>query len=613
MRFPILLVVFFVASLSSSSNAGDRPNILWISCEDISPHLRCYGDRKAVTPNLDSLAAEGTRFTHAFSCHGVCAPSRTGIITGMYPISLGANHMRSKVKLPEHVKLFPQYLRQSGYYCTNNSKTDYNLVWDQKAVWDESSGKAHWKNRPATETPFFAVFNLTMTHESQVWPKNWTEVVRVLPEEKRHRPEDVTVPPLYPETPAVRADLARLADLITVMDLRVGELLQELTDAGLAEDTIVVFWSDHGDGLPRAKRWTYDSGTRVPLIVRTPEKYRTLTGLSAPGTIDERLVNLIDLAPSMLRIAGVRQPDHMQGIPFLGPASGQKREFIHGARDRIDERFDMVRTVRSREFRYVRNLMPWRPALQNVVYGEQNETLREMRRLLAERQLAQESAQWFRVPRHSEELYDLDADPWELVNLVDRPEYEETLQTLSIECDRWQIEVRDAHLLPEIMLDEGEMQAGTRWQILHGQDGALRVARLLDAAKQAAQLNPLTATAIAGFLDSDPAVRWWQLTLLSRAPQVGARTERLLLEANSPGAALRIAASAGLARAGRLDESVNILRDALKSGNEFVRHAAILEIDEAGRDTIRPLRELLSADQNEDYFRRLAEHALSQL
>ena len=180
MRFQIFSVALLIGCLTSGAKAADRPNILWISCEDISPHLGCYGDRNAVTPHLDKLASKGTQFTHAFSCHGVCAPSRTGIITGMYPISLGANHMRSKANLPDHVKLFPQYLREAGYYCTNNSKTDYNLNWDQKATWNESSGKAHWKNRKSGEIPFFAVFNLTMTHESKVWPKGWTKVVHDL-------------------------------------------------------------------------------------------------------------------------------------------------------------------------------------------------------------------------------------------------------------------------------------------------------------------------------------------------------------------------------------------------------------------------------------------------
>ena len=390
------LLAFAAAILvSAASFAADRPNILWISCEDISPRLGCYGDTTANTPNLDHLATEGIRYTHAFSCHGVCAPSRTGIITANYPIALGANHMRSKAILPPHIKPFPQYLRQAGYYCTNNSKTDYNLVWDQKATWDDTSGKAHWKNRPDRTQPFFAVFNLTMTHESKIWKSGWKGIVSDLKESERHQPEAMIVPPLYPDTLAVREDLSRLADIITVMDRNVGQLLKELDDAGLADETIVMFWSDHGDGMPRAKRWPYDSGTRVPLIAHVPEKFRALASIDSPGSTDDRLINLIDLGPTVLSLAGVAIPDGLSGQPFLGTHQPPDREFIYGARDRIDERFDLVRTVRNRDLRYVRNLMPWRPALQNITYSEQNATRQEMRKLLAEGKLAPQSAQWF--------------------------------------------------------------------------------------------------------------------------------------------------------------------------------------------------------------------------
>jgi len=607
------LVLFSFPTLSAIASAQPGPNILWISCEDISPHFGCYGDRQAVTPHVDQLAAEGTLFTHAFSCHGVCAPSRTGIITGMWPIALGANHMRSKVHLPDHVKLFPQYLRQAGYYCTNNSKTDYNLDWNQKATWNESSAKAHWKNRPSKDMPFFAVFNLTMTHESKVWPDGWKSVVENLPIDQRHRPEDMIVPPLYPDTPAVRADLARLADLITVMDLEVGRLLQELDEAGLADDTVVMFWSDHGDGLPRAKRWTYDSGSRVPLIVRVPEKLRAQAEVGTPGSKDDRLVNLIDLGPTVLSLAGIPLPSHLHGKPFLGSASGKDWEFIYGARDRLDERFDMVRTVRTRTHRYVRNLMPWRPALQHLAYGEKNETLREMRRLLAENKLAPESAQWFDVPRAPEELYDLEADPWELVNLAARPEQQQTLQTLRLECDRWQTEVRDAHLLPEAMLDEGEQRLGNRWQILHCPGGEQRTVELLKAAKQAARLEEKTADAVSQSMAEDRAVRWWQMMLLTNSPHPEHRMESFRMQLNSEEPLIKLAAAMGLSRASQSSESLTALRDLLDSGNQFVRHATLLGIDEAGLAVIDPLRTLLTAGKDEEYGRRLCEHALNQL
>jgi uncharacterized sulfatase len=609
MRFRRHLTTLIFIIISSVTSAAESPNIVWISCEDISPQLGCYGDSTATTPNLDKFAAESTLFTHAFSCHGVCAPSRTGIITGMYPISLGANHMRSKAVLPDHVKLFPQYLKEAGYYCTNNSKTDYNLVWNQKAVWNESSGKAHWKNRPSKETPFFAVFNLTMTHESKVWPKGWIDVVKDLPESQRHKAEDMIVPPLYPDTPAVRADLARLADIITVMDQEVGTLLQELSDAGLAENTIVMFWSDHGNGLPRSKRWTYDSGSHVPLIVRVPESLREQYQAAPAGTHDDRMVSLIDLGPTVLTVAGIPTPANMHGSSFLADRRNKGPEFIHGARDRLDERFDMVRTVRSRTHRYVRNLMPWRPALQHVAYGEQNEILRDMRRLLAAGELAPQISQWFDSPRAAEELYDLEADPWELVNLADDPAHKATLETLRTECDRWQVEVRDVHLLPEIMLDEAEREYGSRWKIFQGEEGKLRIQRLLESAKQTSHLDPITAKAVSGQLDSDQAVRWWQLTLLAHAGNAEQFADILSKEIRSSNPAIQLAAAAGLARANRTEDAAAAFKALIKSENTFVRHAAMLEIDEAGEQIINAVRDEITAGPDEEYVRRLYEHA----
>ncbi|MCA9013575.1 MAG: sulfatase [Planctomycetaceae bacterium] len=608
-----LILSGLVLCAAAETIAADRPNVLWISCEDISPRLGCYGDNTASTPHLDRLAAEGIRFTNAYTCHGVCAPSRTGIITACYPSELGANHMRSKAGLPPHIRLFPQYLREAGYYCTNNSKTDYNLRWDEKTTWDESSGSAHWKHRRSADQPFFAVFNLTMTHESKVWPRGWKEVASVLSDAELHRPENMIVPPLYPDTLAVRQDLARLADLITVMDRRVGEILKELDEAGLSEDTIVIFWSDHGDGLPRAKRWTYDSGSRVPLIVRLPEKYESSSTLAAPGSTDDRLINLIDLGPTVLSLAGINVPDGLSGRPFLGVQQGPDRDSVYGARDRIDERFDLVRTVRSRGFRYCRNLMPWRPALQHITYGEQNATMQEMRKLLAEQKLAHESAQWFTSPRADEELYDLAADPWELTNLARDPKYSETLNELAAECDRWQLESRDAHLLPEILLDAAEKELGNRWQILHRPGGAERTQKLLAAAKLTARSIAAQTPVAMPILDVDPAVRWWQITACSKAPNVADFKELLLRETNSAEPAIRIAAAGGLARAGDLKSAAATLGALLGHENNFVRHAAILEIDEAGPEMTQLTQEQIRKIGDNDYCQRLAAHALDQI
>ncbi len=603
----------FLASVlvSALSFAAERPNILWISCEDISPQLGCYGDTSATTPNLDHLAGEGIRFTHAFTCHGVCAPSRTGIITANYPIALGANHMRSKAKLPPHIRPFPQYLREAGYYCTNNSKTDYNLRWDQNATWDATSGKAHWKNRRDNAQPFFAVFNLTMTHESKVWLKGWKEVVSVLKESERHRPEAMIVPPLYPDTLPVREDFARLDDNITVMDRQVGQILKELEDAGLTDDTIVFFWSDHGNGLPRAKRWTYDSGSRVPMIVRVPEKYQNIATEAAVGSTDDRMINLIDLGPTVLSLAGVAIPDGISGQPFLGKAQGPDRAFIYGARDRIDERFDMVRTVRSRDFRYCRNLMPWRPALQHGMYGEQNATMQEMRKLLADGKLPPQFAQWFSSPRSDEELYDLNADPWELANLANDPAHAATLQALSVECDRWQLETRDAHLLPEIMLDAAEKESGSRWQVLHGADGLQRTQKLLAAAKSAAHSIAAQTDVAMPQLDADPAVRWWQVMECAKASNVADFKTLLEKESKSDELAICIAAAGGLARTGDLKSAAATLGELLGHENNFVRHAAVLEIDEAGPELIELAKEQIRNMVDDEYCQRLVNHALN--
>lgn len=611
----VVATFFCFAQLIAAEPTQTRPNILWISCEDISPHLGCYGDTTATTPNLDRLASQGTVFTHAFSCHGVCAPSRTGIITGMYPIALGANHMRSKAGLPSSVKLFPQLLREAGYYCTNNSKTDYNLNWNQKATWDANSAKAHWKNRPKPDTPFFAVFNLTMTHESKVWPVGWKDVVAELPEEQRHRAEDMIVPPLYPNTTDVQQDFARLADLITVMDQEAGRLLKELDDAGLSDNTIVMFWSDHGNGLPRAKRWTYDSGSRVPLIVRVPQSLRAVADIAPPNSTDDRMINLIDLGPTVLNLAGVSVPEHMHGRPFLGPQQHDGHKFIFGARDRLDERFDMVRTVRTRQYRYVRNLMPWRPALQHVSYGETNETMKEMRRLLKDGQLSSNSSQWFTSPRAAEELYNLNEDPWEQKNLASSAEHQQILGSLRQTLDDWQVTTGDVHLLPEIMLDEAQQLSGDRASIFQVEAGRTRAKQLLDAAKLASQLRASDAVTSVDQLSSDPGIRWWQVSLAAHAPGVENRIAVLQHETGNAHPAIRIAAAGGLTRAGKADEAALVLKELLASDNDFIRHATMLEVDEAGETLIHAMSdELKSFDaKDHEYCSRLLQHALETL
>src|SRR5262245_12554518 len=275
MRIAISLVGVLLCSAPVQAVDGEakRPNILWITCEDISLHVGCYGDSYAVTPNLDRLASQGVRYTRAFAPIGVCAPSRSTLITGMYACSLGSQHMRCTIRLPESVHCFPEYLRQAGYYTTNNVKTDYNFA-PPKEAWDELSNKAHWRGRKPGQ-PFFSVFNFVSCHESQIRlpEKQYQQRTKDFTDRERHDPAKAFVPPYHPDAPEVRKDWARYADMITFMDKEAGKVLKELEDDGLAEDTVVFFFSDHGAGMPRSKRWLYDSSLRVPFLVRFPKKY----------------------------------------------------------------------------------------------------------------------------------------------------------------------------------------------------------------------------------------------------------------------------------------------------------------------------------------------------
>ncbi len=427
---------------------ADRPNILWISFEDTSPRYGCYGDEVARTPNLDRLAAEGVRFPNAFCTAPVCAPSRSSIITGIYPTSAGTHHMRTthsnratpemstpySAVMPHYVKCFSEYFRAVGYHCTNNSKTDYQFTPPQTA-WDWCRDGAHWRSRQDGQ-PFFAVFNPTTTHESGMWEEKGGE-----PETD---PDSVTLPPYLPDTIECRKALARQYDHIADNDRLLGELLDQLEEDGVADNTIVVHWSDHGEGLPRSKRWPYDTGIRIPLIVRWP-------GRPDPGSVDERLVSLIDLGPTMLSLAGLPVPGHMQGQPFLGP-DAVERDYIYATRDRYDEAYDMVRAVRDRRYKYIRNFRPELPRLLWVPYRNRHPIMREIWRRCVAGTL-EGPQQWFaRESRPVEELYDTHDDPWELSNLADQPEHRDVLERMRGALAAWRERVGDLGEMDELQM-----------------------------------------------------------------------------------------------------------------------------------------------------------------
>lgn len=504
----------------------ERPNFLWITCEDMSPTLGCFGDPYAFTPNLDKLASEGVRFTNVFTHSPVCAPSRSGVITGMYPTSIGTHNMRCQAVPPPFVRCFTEYLRAAGYYCANNAKTDYNFVHDPKistasaeaaplTAWDESGSKAHWRNRPNPKQPFFAVFNITVTHESQLRSRdpNLLKRIEKLPPEARHDPAKAPVPPYFPDTPAVRRDIAQHYDTVTLMDIRVGEILRELEEDGLAENTIVWFWSDHGVGLPRAKRWVYDSGIRVPLIIRVPEKFRNWAcpddpDCIKPGSVIDDLIAFVDFAPTMLSLAGIPIPKHMQGQAFLGPQKSPPRKFVFAARDRMDETYDIIRAVRDKRFKYIRNFAPHLPYAQEVEYAEETPTMQEWRRLYAEGKLNEVQRFFFMPTKPIEELYDTQTDPHETRNLANDPQYRSVLETMRAELFKWMRETGDVGLIPEPELTE-MMRPSGKWQ--KTASPKLRVVERTDNAVTVALECETEGASIAYRIDADGRQGRWQL------------------------------------------------------------------------------------------------------
>jgi len=540
--------------LASSSDvlaeARPRPNILWITSEDNGPHLGAYGDEYADTPNIDRLASQGMIYLNAWSNAPVCAPARTAIISGMYPPSTGSEHMRSMTRLPAEMKMYPQYLWEAGFYCTNNSKEDYNLE-KPGAVWDQSSGKAHWKNRNPGQ-PFFAIFNFTVSHESQI---------RLRPHTPVHDPAKVRLPAYHPDTPEVRQDWAQYCDKVTEMDAQVGRVLRELESSGLAEETIVFYYADHGSGMPRSKRWPYNSGLHVPLVVYVPEKLKHLApGDYVPGGKTDRLVGFVDLAPTVLSIAGIRPPAHMQGHAFLGEHPAPEQPYAYGFRGRMDERYDMVRSVRDKRYVYVRNYMPHKIYGQFVAYMFQTPTTRVWKDLYDQGKLAPPKT-FFWETKPAEELYDLETDPDEVNNLAGSPEHQETLLRLRKAQQDLAIQIRDVGFLPE-----GEIHArsegSTPYEMGHD-DRKYPMKKIMATAELASSLKKDAAGAlIQAFGDEDSAVRYWAaMGILVRGPDaVGAARDSLQAALGDASPYVRIVAAEALGRYGSDEDAARALQ-----------------------------------------------------
>jgi len=621
---------FATGGSANAAEGGRRPNILWITCEDIAPHLGCYGDPEAITPNLDRLAAGGTRYNNAFSVAGVCAPSRSCLITSVYPSSLGTHHMRCSNQPPEHVKCFPEYLRNAGYYCTNNSKTDYNFAPPDTA-WDECSKKAHWRNRPEPDQPFFAVFNLTMTHESRVGTlfKEDDELGAMLTPEERHDPAKADLPPYYPDTPVTRTHWAHYYDLITILDKRAGEILEQLEEDGFADNTIVFFFSDHGVGLPRAKRWMYDSGLHVPFIVRQP-------GQDNPGSTTDRLVSFVDFAPTVLSLAGVLIPGHMQGQAFLGASEAPARTHIFAARDRMDERYDIIRATRDDHYKYIRNYEPYRPYDQYLTYPENFPVMQDLRRAHAAGELKGPELQFFRQRKPLEELFDIQADPHEIRNLAGEAEFAPVLDRMRGVMDDWLRDIRDLGLVPEIELDAWRgvdtatlpksdttyAPLGVAGVAVFGRDLDTWIAGLnaddplerLRAAAAIALAGPVATPVLIQMLnDANPCVAYWGANGLGHMEAGDDAVKEALSSAlERPNITVQLAAAEALLRLfGPNEELDDRLIAASTHENPRVRLRAVQILEEFPKTaSVRAALEKATEDKD-GYVPRVAEHALT--
>ncbi len=597
-----------LTSLVSAQDAPKKPNILWIVSEDNSTYLGCYGCEDAHTPRLDQLASEGILYENAFANVPVCAPNRCTLITGMYASSLGTQHMRSKNYVPpEKIPFYSQYLKDAGYYCSNNSKTDYNLSPYQQDAWNQMT-KGDYHKRKAGQ-PFFAVYNLGTSHESSL-----------------HKPLDkslfeakVTIPPYHPDTPEIRANWAMYHKIITRMDGEVGEILDRLEKDGLKDDTIVFYYSDHGGILTRSKRFLYDTGVHVPLIVRFGKNFAHLAP-SGAGSRTDRLVSFVDFAPTLLSLAGIRVPDHLQGQAFLGEQTTKPREYVYHLRGRMDERYDFSRAVRDKRFKYIRNYNPHR------IYGQHLQYLWKMATTVSWESAYKAGKcvgpqRFFWEPKPPEELYDTKADPWEVHNLANDPRFTDALERLREANQEHLLAIRDSGFIPEgEMVREAE---GSSIYELVRDEKRYPLERILPlvelATGNAKQLAAFQIILPDLLQDESPVVRYWAATgavilgeKAAKDPAVKPLLEKRLSD-ESPD--VQIAAAEALWTLGETDKAVKHLGVLLDHDNQWValRAANVLEVIGAPAKAALPELEKAAKQSKHDYVKRATQHTVELL
>lgn len=605
----LLCVLILLSTFETQQLFGqERPNFLWITSEDNSPYLGCYGDKVARTPNIDALAQISTRYDNCFSNAAVCAPARQTLISGMYASSLGGQHMRSNAAFPVGVTFFPQYLRNAGYFTSNNNKTDYNGGPNEtkaamKAAWDMNNNSAHWKYRPDSK-PFFSVFNIGDTHESRLFPNHWKN------KSPKTDPTSVTVPPYLPDTPEIRLDIARYYDCIESMDTKVGTILNQLKSDNLLDNTIIFYFGDHGGSLPRGKSFIYDSGTRVPLLVHIPEKWAGWRE-TPPSSTTRRLVSFVDFAPTILNLIGADIPDYMQGIPFLGPNASSERQYVHTFRARRGERYDIVRGVRTQNFLYLRNYTPHLPVMQ---YNDYSFAIPGYVSWMvhATKNTNHPTSKWF-APKPQEELYDVRVDPDNVHNLAHNAAFIHELVKLRRINQNHILKYRDSVFYPESMQgrEYSSFQNDEKYPL-----NALIA--LHDSGLAGEEGTP--PNLVETLNHPNPVMQYWGLTHCVIRPEMAENhIKRMgdLLEDSDPVIQLQSArAIAGASPdkvAPELYEKVHqVLNEHLASNNQIHELLALLVMDECQLESIFPNLIPIIKETRGQYGKRVAEWILNK-
>ena len=588
----LLLSYAFIAGLSLLVQAGERPNILWLTSEDNNVNwIGCYGNPHVNSPNIDQLATEGFRYTHAYANAPVCAPSRSTWITGVHALSMGTHPMRSRYNIPHDlIKYYPDHLKTSGYYVGNDKKTDFNIGGRKDSDCWDNPAEVEW-DKLKNNQPFFQVINSTQSHESNAFGDF---------RKTKHSPKDIILRKYHPDLPTMRMNYAKYHDAIQGMDQAIGDALKQLEAMGLADNTIVIYNSDHGGVLPRSKRFLFSSGIHCPLIIRIPEKYKDLWPAEKPGMTVDRIVSFIDMPATWLRITDTKIPAIMQGQAFLGTEPQPERAFHYAYRTRMDERNENARAICDKQFLYIRNYMPYTPWMQPLNYLWKMKATQAWVEHVESGKASEIEARFFKPKGWTEELYDMEQDPDSIHNLIDNPEYAEVIKRMQSNLRSWQEKVFDTGMLPESEMVKLAAQNNTTIYQVARDRSLYNLPQLMDAADLALEENESNLLALRGLLkSSDIGLRYWGIVgcfLLND-------TQSALKCLKDDSHEVRAMAGWLLLRSGDKKVGLQCLKHLLKE-NSYATLSVLNIIDWAGDDA-KPLLPTVQSLKVKNYERKM--------